>query len=60
MINRNSRYNDEEKRSIKKINAYGDSSKRSLCHESVGTNSTSDIDLNLILGNQINENKNKK
>lgn len=45
---------------VKKENVYGNSSKRGYYHESVGTNSTSDIDLNLILGNQTNKNTNKQ
>lgn len=60
MINRNSGCNNEEKRFSKKENVYGNSSKRDSYHETVGTNSTSNIDLNLILGNQTNENKNKQ
>lgn len=60
MINRNSGCNNEEKRFSKKENVYGNSSKRGYYHESVGTNSTSDIDLNLILGNQTNKNTNKQ
>lgn len=60
MINRNSGCNNEEKRFSKKENVYGNSSKRDSYHESAGTNSTWDIDLNLILGNQTNENKNKQ